>query len=175
MIWRYSLYLAPLPLLATGMGVTGSMFALEGSLLNAYLVYLAGKFRKERTDERARAVFRCSLWYLPVLLAGFVFHSKQWDAEKVRRGEEEMEGGMTMEALVAGARKQLTKVCVHEVLIQEGKNIHAGVLCPPVVATNVVEETKEVVGKVREEAEQAGGALHLTLSTPTSTGGGGRE
>lgn len=176
LIWRYSLYLAPLPLLATGMGVTGSMFALEGSFLNAYLVYLAGRFRKERTDERARAVFRCSLWYLPVLLGGFVFHSKQWDVEKVKEGEEEMEGGMTMEALVAGARKQLTKVCVHEVLVQEGKNMHAGVLCPPVVAINVVEETKEVVGKVREEAEKVGGVqVHLTLSAPKSTGGGGRE
>lgn len=184
LIWRYSLYLAPLPLLATGLGVTGSMFAVEGSVLNAYLLYLAGRFSKERTDERARAVFRCSLWYLPVLLGGFVFHSKQWDKEGVKvRGKEGegevegvMEGGLTMETLVAGARKQLAKVCVHEVMLQEGKNMQGGVLCPPVVAANVVEETKEIVGKVREEAEKAGGVqVHLTLSAPTSTGGGGRE
>lgn len=40
------------------MGVTGSMFALEGSALNGYLLYLASKFQKDRSNDSARAVFR---------------------------------------------------------------------------------------------------------------------
>lgn len=163
LIMRYSAYMAPLPLLATGLGVTGSMFALEGTVLNAYLLYLANKFNGSRTDENARAVFRCSLWYLPVLLGGFVFHSKHWNAHKetLKEGEEETEVAMN---LVARARRQLAKVCMHEVLLQDNKTKGGGVLCPPVVASHVVEETKEVVGKAAEEAAAVGG-VRVTLST----------
>lgn len=58
MVCRYSAYMAPLPIVASALGVTGSMFALEGSALNAYLLYLASKFQKDRTTDNARAVFR---------------------------------------------------------------------------------------------------------------------
>lgn len=60
MMCRYSAYMAPLPIVASALGVTGSMFALEGSALNAYLLYLASKFQKDRTTDNARAVFRCA-------------------------------------------------------------------------------------------------------------------
>ncbi|TFJ86115.1 hypothetical protein NSK_002935 [Nannochloropsis salina CCMP1776] len=173
LIWRYSLCLAPLPVLATGLGVTGSMFALEGSALNLYLMYLARRFKSERSDERARAVFRCSLWYLPVLLGGFVFHSRQWDSERVKEavGNTGDSNNLSLERWVSGARKQLAKVCVHEMMLQEGKvkqgggreRREGGLLCPPVVAGHVVEETKGVVDKVKGEAEASTMRMPLSL------------
>jgi heme O synthase-like polyprenyltransferase len=48
--------------MAAACGVTGSMFAVEGTVLNGYLVYLASRFHEERTNENARRVFRCSLY-----------------------------------------------------------------------------------------------------------------
>ena len=167
LIMRYSAYLAPLPLVATAMGVTGSMFALEGSLLNAYLLYLSQKFYRQRTDEHARAVFRCSLWYLPVLLGGFVFHNKNWStlkqSEEVENGGEMgVEEENELRRFVAAARAKLSKVCIHEFMVHE-KKVEAGNLCVPVVASNAVEEAKEVAGKVKEEVEGVAAPQQITL------------
>ena len=46
LISRYALYLSALPLIATGCGLTSSMFAVEGTVVNAYLLYTAHKFRQ---------------------------------------------------------------------------------------------------------------------------------
>jgi protoheme IX farnesyltransferase len=73
--------LAGFPILTTAFGYTGSMFAVEGTLANLYLLYLARKFTSDRTNANARKVFLCSLWYLPALLVALVFHSKNWDKE----------------------------------------------------------------------------------------------
>ena len=146
--------MAPLPLLAAATGVTGSMFALEGSLLNAYLLSLAHKFKQERSDENARKVFRCSLWYLPVLLAGFVFHSRNWAAE-----------GVEEDNVIAKMRRQLAKVCVHEVMIHDAQ-VKGGALCPAVVGEGVAEEAAAVLDQVKEATPDvvvvAGGAVRVT-------------
>lgn len=151
--------MAPLPILAAGLGVTGSMFALEGSLLNAYLLYLASKFHRQRTDEHARQIFRCSLWYLPVLLGGFVFHSHNWATTTVEDTEGVQEGARD-DNLIAKARKHLAKVCVHEVMVQDGKAKGGGVLCPPALAANAKEEALEVLDQVKEET--AASAVNVT-------------
>jgi heme o synthase len=76
---RYTWYLSTIPLLATVMNVTSSMFALEGILLNAYALTVAHRFQRDRTNANARKVFLTSLWYLPSLLGLFLLHSKFWD------------------------------------------------------------------------------------------------
>ena len=83
LILEYSLYLTAFPLVASGLGWTSWMFALEGTAANAYLLYLAGKFHQNRSNAGARRIFLCSLWYLPVLLAGYVFHSRMLSCDAV--------------------------------------------------------------------------------------------
>jgi len=77
-------------------------------------------------------VFLCSLWYLPLLLAAYVFHSRVWneheqalvvDADGVavvssgdRSNDEAAEQhGMTV-TLLTRAKQALRAVCVHEVV-----------------------------------------------------------
>ena len=58
------------------LGMTSYMFALEGTAANAYLIFLGSKFYRDRSNANARKIFLASLWYLPVLLSGFLIHSK---------------------------------------------------------------------------------------------------
>ena len=83
LILQYSLYLSVLPIACSVAGVTSCMFAVEGTAANVYLLYLAQKFRSDRTNAGARRIFLCSLWYLPLLLTGFVFHSHMWDKASI--------------------------------------------------------------------------------------------
>jgi protoheme IX farnesyltransferase len=87
LILEYSLYLTALPILASAGGLTSYMFAFEGTAANAYLLYLASKFHQDHTNAGAKRVFLCSLWYLPVLLAGFLFHSRMWDKQAITETE----------------------------------------------------------------------------------------
>jgi protoheme IX farnesyltransferase len=78
-IWEYSLYLSALPIITCATGLTSWMFAVEGTIANLYLLSLAHAFKQEQSNAKARAVFLCSLWYLPLLLGGYIFHSKVWN------------------------------------------------------------------------------------------------
>lgn len=91
LILQYSAYLTVLPIACSMGGVTSYMFALEGTAANMYLLYLAQKFRSDRTNAGARRIFLCSLWYLPVLLTGFVFHSHMWDKQTIPEDAEQDE------------------------------------------------------------------------------------
>ena len=75
---RAAAALALLPFIAVGVGATGPMFAVEGVLLNAVFLGLARRFYSAPSEATARALFRFSLLYLPLLLAAAVFHSLQW-------------------------------------------------------------------------------------------------
>jgi heme o synthase len=75
---RSAFALAGVPVVAAIAGVTNPMFAVEGVLLNAVFLRQAWRFYAAPGDATARAVFRTSLWYLPVLLCLFVFHSSHW-------------------------------------------------------------------------------------------------
>jgi hypothetical protein len=88
LITRYSLYLSTLPPLLSVTGVTSYMFAVEGTAANIWLLYLASRFQQDHTNANARRIFLCSLWYLPLLMAGMVFHSKRWDAVVEQKQEE---------------------------------------------------------------------------------------
>ena len=68
-----------LPIITSATGLTSWMFAVEGSAANMYLLYLAHAFKGDSSNAKARAVFLCSLWYLPLLLGAYIFHSKVWN------------------------------------------------------------------------------------------------
>ena len=119
LIWEYSLYLSALPILASATGLTSWMFAVEGTAANLYLLSLAHAFRQDSSNAKARRVFMCSLWYLPLLLAGYVFHSRMWEEQKDALGLEDKadQGGM-----LAEARQRLRGICVHEMVAAYNTN-----------------------------------------------------
>lgn len=87
LIVRYAWLLSSIPFLSTISGITSSMFALEGLVLNAYALTVAHRFQKDRTNANARKVFLTSLWYLPCLLMLLLLHSKVWQDDKERKDD----------------------------------------------------------------------------------------
>ncbi|GMY22898.1 protoheme IX farnesyltransferase, mitochondrial-like [Fagus crenata] len=71
---RNSLYLIPLGYLAYDWGVTSGWFCLESSLLTLAITAAAFSFYRDRTAQKARRMFHASLLYLPVFMAGLLFH-----------------------------------------------------------------------------------------------------
>jgi len=123
LVMNYSLAMLPLPLIASALDVTSWMYALEGVAISSYAVYLANDFRKERSNDNARRVFKCSLWSLPLSLALFVFHRKYGGEDSTVSGEET--GTQTFFSAIKAKGKSL---CVHEALITPGGGQKA--LCP---------------------------------------------
>lgn len=108
-ILRYAAYLSAVPLVATYAGVTSSMFAMEGVALNSYALYVANKFRQERTNANARKVFLTSLWYLPCWLVLYLLHSKVWDEEHDRDTIRD-----AISHIIHTIRDQGRQMCLHE-------------------------------------------------------------
>mmetsp|Transcript_19682 Transcript_19682/g.41350 ORF Transcript_19682/g.41350 Transcript_19682/m.41350 type:complete len:214 (-) Transcript_19682:177-818(-) len=143
LITGYSLAMFTIPVAATALDVTSSMFALEGVAATGYLTYLAGKFHQQRSDENARKVFKCSLWYLPLMLALFVFHRKYssalegeaaGDAERGEKGEvghapavAKTKAAPTAPVWLEQAKEFMKTMCVHERIIVKND---ASALCP---------------------------------------------
>lgn len=78
LILEYSSYLFALPIITSSLALTSWMFAVEGTLINACLVYLAYKFKRSQTNGNARKLFLFTLIQLPLLMAGIVFHAREW-------------------------------------------------------------------------------------------------
>ena len=92
--------------------------------------------RIDSSNAKARKVFLCSLWLLPVLLGTFVFHSRVWAEEKIEQqslmvltnGEDTLDDqsvlhGTPLNAsqpvgVIAALRKQLRAICMHEWIAQ---------------------------------------------------------
>lgn len=91
---RYSLYMAPIPIVAALTDATSYMFAVEGSLVNAYAIYLAHQFYRKPSNASAQKVFLCSLWYLPVMMGCMVLHSQHWldDADQEAQKKKKTSG-----------------------------------------------------------------------------------
>ncbi|KAL8142141.1 hypothetical protein V2J09_015173 [Rumex salicifolius] len=79
---RNCLYLIPLGYLAYEWGLTSGWFCLESSLFNLAIGATALSFYYDRTTKNARRMFFASLLYLPVFMAGLVFHrlSDNWQS-----------------------------------------------------------------------------------------------
>ena len=125
LITRYTWYLSALPFLSTVVGVTSSMFALEGVALNAYALHVAYRFDGERSNANARKVFLTSLWYLPCWMMLFLLHSKTWEEEidveeglmvNNKKKEEEEEYQRWIKEFLSAVRQKGRDMCLHEVV-----------------------------------------------------------
>lgn len=142
---RYSLYLLPIPLVAAALDATSWMFAVEGTALNAYLLYHAHRFGRDKSKANAREVFKASLWHLPAVLALFVFHSRRWEQED--SVEDEQLGN-----LIQRMRTRLTKLCLHEIVQKE----EASSFCPVVVVEEAGAEAQNIVVAAAHKEESTG-------------------
>ncbi|KAE9004524.1 hypothetical protein PR003_g17435 [Phytophthora rubi] len=168
---RYSYYMGAIPIMAALADATSYMFAVEGTVVNAYTIYLAHKFYANPTNATAQKVFLASLWYLPVIMGCMVLHSQQWmDEEEVEAKKEanvwreaflgEVENFQSKDpsatvdessmsawlvSKVRAVRHSLRDICIHESLwgVKDGQH-HAdesNVLCP----VHVGHQAKETV------------------------------
>ncbi len=162
LISEYSAYLSVLPLVTTAAGLTSTMFLLEASAANAYLLYLAKKFKENRSNANARKVFLCSLWYLPLLLTAYVVHSEQWasqaDHDEATAGvtatREGADQGQSQGQTLVDAKKKLKNYCIHD------KVAEAPHLCPGVLKTQTkVELGAEKLINCEDKAGQASAAI----------------
>ncbi len=64
----YTLALLPVSLLPTILGLTGVVYFVAALGLGLGFLWAAGKFSREASAERARALFKYSILYLPLLL-----------------------------------------------------------------------------------------------------------
>lgn len=71
---RNCLYLLPLGYLAYDRGIASGWFCLESTILALAISGTALSFYLNRTSGSARKMFRASLLYLPVFMAGLLFH-----------------------------------------------------------------------------------------------------
>lgn len=115
-ILRNATYLSALPFISTFAGVTSNMFMLEGIALNSYALWVAYKFRQERTNANARKVFLTSLWYLPTWLVLFLLHSKVWDEDHDRDVLRD-----AISEFVHSVRDEGRKMCIHERVLDNHK------------------------------------------------------
>lgn len=124
-IMRYAGYLSTVPIITTVCDVTSSMFLFEGVALNSYALYVANRFRQERTNANARKVFLTSLWYLPSWLVLFLLHSKVWDEEHDRDVLRDK-----LSEAIHSIREQGRQACIHEHVIAQNPTPPGEASCP---------------------------------------------
>jgi len=110
LIMKYSIYLSILPVVTSSLGMTSWMFLIESTAINSYLLHLAYKFQSEHTNSNARKLFLCSLWYLPLLLTAYVFHSRTWDSDLNHE-----------DSYINKLKAKLREICVHEMIVVSNK------------------------------------------------------
>jgi heme o synthase len=165
-ITRYTWYMATLPLVSTALGITTSMFALEGMVLNGFALRAAYKFDRDRTNANARKVFLTSLGYLPCWLMLFLLHSTAWDQQTTEQEEgvvvmmssehmtDEHDHSTVMARLTSAVRSVRSKgreMCLHE----------AWATAPSQASTAPVLDAEAIgdVGAAARTAEAAGAAV----------------
>jgi protoheme IX farnesyltransferase len=182
LINRYTWYMSTIPVVSSVLGATSSMFAVEGVALNAYALYVAKKFDKDRTNANARKVFLTSLWYLPCLMTLFILHSRRWKEPIDGEDRDAATADTTMENdLVAILRRRVSHVrnagrelCLHEVLAvadeEKGNNAsNADSKCPVALGKSKVTEAAEA-GATVASAVASGAAATATVATNAADG-----
>jgi protoheme IX farnesyltransferase len=71
-ILLYACLLCGVTLLPVALGASGLCYLLCALLLNARMVFLAGKLHRQYAETRARRVFSWSIWYLTWLFAALL-------------------------------------------------------------------------------------------------------
>lgn len=126
--------------MAAALDTTSWMFAVEGTVMNGYLLYHAQRFGQDQSNGNARGVFKASLWHLPVVLALFVFHSKQW----IR--DDDVQQSSAISTFIQQMRERLKESCIHEIV----QSKDSASLCPAVVAGEAGERAKLSVASTQE-------------------------
>lgn len=144
LVMRYSWYLVPIPLAAAALDATNWMFAVEGTVFNAYLLYHAYRFRDDKSNANARKVFKASLWHLPAMLTLFVFHSRQWLTEDETQAE-------TVSNPISRMRTRLKRVCIHEIV----QNEEAVSFCPVVVVEEISGDAQAIVESISHQEKSS--------------------
>lgn len=155
LVRNYTYYLSTLPFISTMTGITSSMFAIEGLLLNGYAIYVAKKFERERSNGNARKVFLTSLWYLPCWMVLFLLHSKKWK-EGVEEDDEEVDQELIsyLKHKAADVRDKGKEMCIHEIFTfnnGEKKNDD----CPVVLGKTKAKEAAELTQSGKIEGIQS--------------------
>lgn len=119
LIQRYTCYLSTVPIVSSVLGVTSSMFAVEGVALNAYALYVARKFDQDRTNTNAKKVFFTSLWYLPVFMTLFIIHSRRWKDEQKDEITTDQDFIAFLRRRVSAVRNIGRELCVHEFVVSK--------------------------------------------------------
>lgn len=148
LINRYTWYMSAVPLASSALGVTSSMFAVEGVALNAYALYVARKFDHDRSNANARKVFLTSLWYLPCLMTLFILHSRKWRDEEEVRDENNVDIQAWLRARASQLRQFGREHCVHEFVVAKDE-VGLGDKCPIALGKS---KAKEATGKGAEVA-----------------------
>lgn len=151
-ILRHSLYLCPIPILASATGLTSSMFAIESIAFNSYIVYLASRFYQKRSNKRAQQVFRASLWYLPLAMALMVYHSKNWKTEEEIAAEASTR--TPIDEAIEGMKIRLSNWCPHELFSRGDIQVDAEKVCPPTIAqVSSLRRLESETGRRRERED----------------------
>jgi heme o synthase len=162
LIVRYAWYLSTVPFISTAVGVTSSMFALEGIALNAYALSVAHKFQRDRTNGNARKVFLTSLWYLPCLLMLFLLHSKVWDDEK----EKDDAIARYLADYIHVVRNKGRELCLHEAAVS--KTVEGEKACPVAIGSKKSREGVETASAI-VVAATAATATNLSESSASTS------
>ena len=167
LIKNYTYYLSTLPLISTVSGITSSMFAVEGILLNGYAIYVAKNFERERSNGNARKVFLTSLWYLPCWMILFLLHSKKWKEEvedfDTDRNSTELDLIPYLKKKAASIREKGKELCLHELytLGDRDTNVDKDIIvddsknkCPVVLGKAKAKEAVAITQSTKIEATE---------------------
>lgn len=152
---EYTWYLALLPVATTLTGYTSYMFGVEGVALNAYLLTLVYKFKSDRSNANARKVFLTTLWYLPLLLCGYLFYARHEDSLTDSLPS-------SVDLAMDRARAQLRQLCLHEAIVDYNKDAAATPQVLPAGSEASEAEPSpagQSAGRVTSAASAAFGAL----------------
>jgi len=155
---RNAAYLSAIPFVSTLAGVTSSMFALEGIALNSYALWVAYRFRRERTNANARKVFLTSLWYLPSWLVLFLLHSKVWDEDHDHDRDRDVLRDKISD-FVHSVRDEGRKLCLHERVLDHSASDTSGSssgsenACPVALTKKAPKVIQSTASSAMEECE----------------------
>lgn len=143
-----------LPAAMWASGAVSSMVMVESIPVNMYLLYLANRFKSEggQTNANAKKIFMCSLWYLPLLMASIVFHSKNWSKNAATDDNEnkDLDYGTYLQNNILAMKEKFKELCVHEIAIEkvQEKNLvlNKDVSCPKIS----IDSTKLKIEKLKD-------------------------
>jgi len=155
---EYSGYLALLPFVCWGAGVTSCMFAVESLAFNGAMLHASARFASDsqRGTPHARRLFLASLLYLPLFFGFMLLHQRPPAHVAAATALEADNADVAEEGAIAtaGPRERVLergrKMCIHE-QIQNNKT-----LCPVAIADELVSSAQvtAISSAVQKQSQQ---------------------